>query len=104
MNCEFYLQECRGGPSAGGSIHPKLEIDQGTFRSRSQTASKHHPLPVASETASATDLCERLSVNPDGMSTHFSQPACLHGDKGRLIEGVDEENSRRIVQGVSGSL
>lgn len=43
MNCEFYLQELRGGPSAGGGIHPKLEIDQGAFRSLSQTASKHKP-------------------------------------------------------------
>lgn len=63
-----------------------------------------HPLPLASRAASATDLCKRLSVNPDGMSTHFSQPVCLHGDKGRLIEGVDEENSCRNVQGVCGSL
>lgn len=67
-----------------------LEIDQGPFRSRSRTASR---------TASATDLWSHLSANPDGTSTNFSPPACLRGDKERLIEGLDEENSRRNVRG-----
>lgn len=51
---------------------------------------------------SATDLWSHLSANLDGTSTNFSPPACLRGDKERLIEGMDEENSRRNVRGVIG--
>lgn len=58
-----------------------------------------HPLPLASKTASATDLGSLLSVNPDGMSTHFSQAVCLRGDKGHLIEDADEEKLRTNIQG-----